>query len=40
MEDVYRFINHYGMKISKWGLENKIKEYEANRSQTKQTLTN
>jgi len=26
MGDVYRLINHYGSKISKWGLDNKINE--------------
>jgi len=26
MGDVYRFINHYGGKLSRYGLENKIKE--------------
>jgi hypothetical protein len=25
MADVYRFIHHYGIKLSKWGLENKLK---------------
>ncbi len=26
MGDVYRFCSHFGSKLSKWGLENKIKE--------------
>lgn len=26
MGDVYRFCNHFGSKLSKWGLENKIRE--------------
>ena len=26
MGDVYRLINHYGYKLAKWGLENKINE--------------
>lgn len=26
MGDVYRLINHYGLKMHKWGLKNKIKE--------------
>jgi len=28
MADVYRFIQHYGGKLSKWGLENKLKALE------------
>ena len=28
MGNVYRFINHYGLKISNWALENKIVEFQ------------
>jgi hypothetical protein len=27
MADYYRFINHYGSKLSRWGLDNKIASY-------------
>lgn len=28
MSDVYRFLQHYGDKLSKWGLRNKLKALE------------
>ena len=28
MSEYYRFINHYGGKLSKWGLENKLESYD------------
>ena len=27
MADYYRFISHYGSKLSKWGLDNKLETY-------------
>jgi hypothetical protein len=27
MADYYRFINHYGSKLSKWGLDKKLETY-------------
>jgi len=27
MADVYRFFNHFGLKLANWGLQSKINEY-------------